>query len=262
MKLNKITKGILLSITALSLQISAQPSIAATQPTELRNYPYCEVFPNIVSEADGTLSQIAFNTLGFNLCPADQWSTITKQNVIDAYYTAYGVMPVSATLNGRRFWVLDSMIDNSTPTSPDLLTVNGMEFGYKATVTVPLGTPTAGSSPYVVNNVTRSSTWTYKKGRLVYELTDPTGNVYVMQAYSQQIDPLMTLKKLPFIGPNDHLPAGWKYKARKLEANLDLVAAGSTQVIQDYFRNSYQINPNAHVDIDETAEESVESKHH
>ena len=255
MKLNKITKGVLLGITAFGLQISAQTSIAVTPlPADLFDLPYCEVLPNIVN-SDHSVTQFAFNTLGYNDCPVDQFSTITKQNVMDAYYAAYGVTPVSATLNGHRFFVIDSLIE-VLPDPVPTLTVNGTEFGWRGTVTIPSGGATIGSQPYVSITIARDSTWKYKKDRLVYELIDPTGDVYTMQSFSQQVDPSLTINDLKHLGPKDHLPVGWKYRVRRLEANLDLVAAGTTQIINDYFHNAYQINPNAHVHLEKSEKES------
>jgi hypothetical protein len=95
----------------------------------------------------------------------------------------------------------------------------------------------------VVNTVDRYTTYTFKKGRLVYELTDPSGNVYVMQSYSEQIDRSLTLAKLPYIAYEDQLPEGWTYQARTLPTDLVLTANGATQIVNDHLRNTFQINP-------------------
>ena len=108
---------------------------------------------------------------------------------------------------------------------------------------VPVGAPPVGNDPYVVNTVQRNTIYTFKKGLQVFELTDPNGNVYVMQSYSQQMDPSLTLAKLPDIGPTKQLPEGWSYAARRLTEELTLTASGSTQIVNDYHRNTYQIDP-------------------
>lgn len=223
--------------------LSGAVSIAATKvPTEVRDYPYCEVIPNTVSGS--TMTENFFNTLGFDTCPARLWSTITQKAIIDAYTSAYGVTPISATINGRRHWVMDNITSTGGITSSsDTLTVNGVEFGLKAQSTSAVGVDTMGN-PYVVNTINRNTIYLFKKGRLIYELTDPIGNVYVMQSYSQQIDKSLTLKKLPYIGPKDQLPLGWKYKARTLKSDLKLTASGVTQIVADHFLNMFQINPN------------------
>ena len=66
------------------------PANAATPsgsvPSEVRDYPYCEIIPDTV--ANGVTTEHVFNTLGFNTCPSDAWSTITEQNIVDAYNAA------------------------------------------------------------------------------------------------------------------------------------------------------------------------------
>ncbi len=143
-------------------------------------------------------------------------------------------------MNLPRHFVMDSVVESGASTN-DILWVGDTEYGSVANLT------TSAPPVYVVTTVERNSTWTYKKGTLVYELTDPLGNTYDMQSYTTLVDPSLTLRKLPYIGPKDQLPAGWKYKARRLKAELNLTATGSTQIVNDYFRNTFQINPNAHV---------------
>ena len=119
-----------------------------------------------------------------------------------------------------------------------------MQLGLKALLTIPAGAPTIGTDPYVVNTVQRNTTYVFKAGRKVYELIDPDKNVYVMQSYTTQMQPL-TLKKLDKIGPFNKLPKGWKYRVRTLKNDLTLTAAGTTSIVNDNFRNTYQINPAA-----------------
>ena len=125
------------------------------------------------------------------------------------------------------------------------MTVNGLKYGLVGELQTPVGQPTIGTDPYVVNTVQRDTVYVFKKGGLVYELTDPSGNVYIMQSYSQQVDTSLTLEKLSDIGSTDQLPTGWKYAARRLNEDLTLTAAGSTSIVNDYYRNTFQINPAA-----------------
>lgn len=238
----------IISATAAALAVTllaGTPAAAEDLPSDIRDYPYCELIPDTV--ADGVITEHVFNTLGFNTCPKDQWSTITEQSVIDAYNAAYGSsgMATSATLNGRRHWVMDSIKSNGgNSSSPDTLTVNGMELGKKAILTVPVGEATIGTNAYEINTVERSTTYIFKKGRKVYELIDPDRNVYVMQSYTDAVAPL-TLKKLDRIGKFNQLPEGWKYRVRKLDKDLNLTANGETKIVNDRFFNTYQINPAA-----------------
>ena len=109
--------------------------------------------------------------------------------------------------------------------------MNGIEFSLTGIVSRHVGTAALGSVPYVPYTVSRGTVYLFKAGTLVYELTDPSGNVYVMQSYSKQIDPNLTLRQLPNIGPSNQLAAGWSYAARRLTADLTLTAAGSTTIV-------------------------------
>lgn len=250
--MRKASRITIIAVAAGSLAaglVGLTPAFAAAPagdtPSELRDYPYCELIPDTV--ANGTITEHVFNTLGFNTCPKSTWGTITEQNVIDAYNAQYGStgLATSATLNGRRHWVLDSIKANGGVTSSsDTLTVNGMELGLKGLLTTPVGDATIGTNAYEVSTVQRNTTYVFKKGRKVYELIDPDKNVYVMQSYTDAMAPL-TLKKLDYIGKYNQLPKGWKYRVRKLPQDLTLTAAGTTSIVNDYFRNTYQINPAA-----------------
>jgi hypothetical protein len=213
-------------------------------PQELRDYPYCEVIPDTVS--GNTVTEHVFNTLPFGPCDPQQFETITEQDIIDAYNAAYDPDATAATINGPRHWVLDTLTPTGGVTdSGDTLTVNGIKFGQVGELEIPVGQPPVGTVDYVPNTVMRNTVYLFKKGLQVFELTDPDGNVWVMQSYSQQMDPSLSLARLPDIGPEIGLPEGWSYAARRLTEDLTLTAAGSTQVVNDGLANTYQINPDA-----------------
>jgi hypothetical protein len=152
-----------------------------TVPPELRDYPYCEVIPDTVS--GDTMTEHVFNTLPFGPCIPKQFTQITEQDIISAYNNAYGGNSTSATINGPRHWVLDSITSTGGGTSSgESLTVNGIEFGLVGQLQVPVGTPPIGSAPYSPSTIQRNTIYLFKKGTLVYELTDPSGNVYVITA--------------------------------------------------------------------------------
>lgn len=246
-RLLAMTSVALIALTVVVTPVPAgATSSAGKVPKDVRDFPYCEVIPDTVS--GGTTTEHVFNTLGFNACPSGKWKTITEDDVVDAYNAAYGGKAMSATLNGRRHWVMDTIkSDGGTTSSPDTLTVNGIEFGLKGLLQVPAGSATIGTDAYVVNTVQRNTTYVFKAGRKLFELVDPKGRVYVMQSYSTQFCPKQTLKDLPKIGPKLQLPKGWLYRSRTAEQDLTLTAAGATQIVNDYCRNTYQINPDAHM---------------
>lgn len=233
-------------LSFLLLTLCSTHVVLAEVPEELRNYPYCELLPNTV--ADGEMTEYVFNTLGFNRCPNYLFDRITESDVISAYNKQYGANAISATVNGRRFWVLDNLVSNGgVSDSTYTLTVKGLKLGLRAQIITPVGSPTIGTDPYVVNTVQRNTMYTFKKGRYVYQLTDPCGNVYVMQSYTQQFEPTLTIEKLSSNAMSAllELPEGWNYSYQRLNTTLQLTAAGETHIVNDLLRNTYQINPAA-----------------
>jgi len=244
----------LAGLCAVAGTASAQTSTTPTtgSPMKVFNYPYCELIPDTV--ANGTITEHVFNTLGFNTCPASTFDTITEQNIIDAYNAQYpptgGAAPsTSATINGRRFWVMSTIQSTGGVTSsPDTLTVNGMQLGLKATLQTPEGSATVGQVPYTAQTVQRNTVYVFKAGRPIFELISPSKQVFVMQSYTLAYDPNLNLRRLQdvkYMTAKNKMPKGWKYRTRTLKKDLTLTAAGTTQVVNDQLRNTYQVNPAA-----------------
>ena len=146
----------------------------------------------------------------------------------------------SATLNGPRHWVLDSISASGETTTGKTFTFGGIETGLRATLQTPAGQPTVGHQFYVPNKVQRDTTFTYKAGKPIFELTDPSGNVYVMQSYAQIVAKTLTYKQLPSLASKLSLPTGWKYSSETPQADFKLVATGIAYVVNDNLANSYQ----------------------
>ncbi len=233
---------------APSLLIAATSAIAGPPtPDEVRDYQYCELVLN--ATVSGISSVPVFNTTGYQMSTPNascaDWANLTPQLVIDAYNsdTTYTGGATNAIMNLPRHWVMNH-ITETTPSSDEILWIAGIEFGFVGNLadTVP--------APYVTNTMLRTTVYSYYKGNEVYELIDPLGRVFTMHSFAQFVDPTLTINKLRYIGPKNHLPKGWKYRARKLEADLNIVANGAIAVVNDYFRNTYSINLNAPVEKD------------
>ena len=97
-----------------------------------------------------------------------------------------------------------------------------------------------GDKRFTPNQITRTTNFIYKAGSLIYELTSPAGEVYVMQSYSQIENPALTMNDLPDLNKQLKLPKEWVYRSRVLDQNLSLVANGVAYVLQDNLSNSYQ----------------------
>jgi hypothetical protein len=199
---------------------------------ELRNVRYCEVIP--VTRKGRTLTSWVYNTLGLNDCPAAEWDALTEDEVNEEYGS------IAAKLNGPRYWVLDKLTASGSTTTGEKFTFGGIEMALRATLDTKLREGTVGDQFYVPNEVQRQTVYTYLAGKLVYELTSPEGDVYIMQSYAQIEDKTLTIDDLPALGSKLSLPDGWTYSTRTLEDDFDLVTDGLAYVINDDLYNSYQ----------------------
>ena len=84
-----------------------------------------------------------------------------------------------------------------------------LEMNLQATVRLTSMNP----APYSVNKVDRRAVFTFDAGREIYELVDPDGRRWVMQTYSQTVDPTLNLTDLPGLASRLSLPSGWRYGA-------------------------------------------------
>jgi hypothetical protein len=201
-------------------------------PAELRDVRYCEVIPSV---ADGaTITTSIYNTLGYNVCPPIAWSALTEDTVNREFGSQ------SAKLNGPRHWVLDRMQASGSSTTGTTFTFGGITMGLRATLTTPAGQPTVGDQFYAPNDVKRDTVWIYDAGKPIFELTDPQGNVYVMQSFAQIADRTLTIEQLPDLARKLALPQGWSYRTETPSAELDLASNGLATVVNDNLYNSYQ----------------------
>ncbi|MET0896837.1 MAG: hypothetical protein ABWY45_02875 [Mycobacterium sp.] len=179
----------------------------------------------------GGVEATVYNTFGLNDCPLELWSRLTPGAVAAEHRVA------SALLNGPRFWLMDS-IDKQHADAQEHKTFGGLEMVRQATV----GLSAMNPAPYSANQVDRRAAFTFDAGREIYELFDRDGNHWVMQSYSQTVDPRLELSDLPTLGGRLALPAGWSYQARTLDAPLRIdTTTEHAVVLQDDQANSYSL---------------------
>ena len=212
----------------------ASSTSAGTAPpqTGLRDARYCEIIPTWTQ--GNTVTTKVYNTLSYNDCPAVRWNAITERQVNGELGSE------SAKWNGPRHWVMDTIQASGSSATNETITVNSVTFGIRAVITTDAGEPTVGDQFYVPNQVNRTTTFTYDDGEPVFELTDPDGNVYMMQSYAQIVDRNLSYDQLPDLGSQLELPAGWTYASRTLTEDYDLMADGLAYVVNDNLANSYQ----------------------
>ena len=215
----------------------SSPSSASSAPathhvvaTGLVGRRYCEVL--LVRPGPAGLVATVYNTYPLNACPAAQWAAMDARAIASANGVPYAV------LNGPRYWLMNSIA--KVRTGAEVVTsFGGMAMIEEATVVLGPGVA-AASVPFTPHTVSRQAAFTFAAGRQVYELVDPTGATWVMQTYSQEKDPTLTLADLPDLAARLTLPSGWEYRVRTLTRPLVVATADRpAQVLQDNLQNSY-----------------------
>jgi hypothetical protein len=142
-------------------------------------------------------------------------------------------------LNGPRYWLLDGLGSKVAVVDPVFRDFSGIQM--RRIATIPLGADFAAGA-YVVRNVNRGAVFFWDAGKTVYELVDPEGRAFVLQARCVGVDPSMTEESLATLGERLALPEGWSYRTRVLDAELVVdTSATLATVVQDEFENTYTL---------------------
>lgn len=229
--MTKLSKLLILIFSLSTVLVNAQP-IYEKSISNLRNQRYCEILYGKRHWLN--LEVKVFNTQGLNLCPEEQWKAITKESITNKYGASFVV------LNGPRYWMMDEIQASGTTVNSVKESFDGIEMNLRATINLGLLKQVFGSKNFTPNQITRTTNFIYKAGQPIYELTSPAGEVYVMQSYSQIVNPALTMKDLPDLAQQLKLPNGWVYQSKIIDRDLSLVANGVAYVLQDNLANSYQ----------------------
>ena len=198
---------------------------------DMRGVRYGEVLA--VFLRDTGLEADVYGTQMLNNCPQELWETL------DADAIAKDMGAVFVKLNGPRYWLLDGLGSKVAVVDPVFKDFNGIQM--RRIATIPLGADFA-AGPYAVRNVNRGAVFFWDAGKTVYELVDPDGRSFVMQARCIGVDSGMTEESLVTLGDRLALPEGWTYRARVLESELVIdTSATLATVVQDEFENTYTL---------------------
>ncbi len=209
---------------------TAPATNAPADPNALRGVRYCEVLLLHLRET-GIVAEV-WNTMGHSECPADEWAALDAAAIKEEYGA------VAALLNGPRYWTLDR-IEATVQIDAPVETFGTIEMFRAATLE--LGPTLPDRTPYTTTEVLRDTVFVFDAGTEIYELTDPDGVHYVMQSYSQMIDPTMDGSRLASLGDILQLPEGWTFDVITLDDRLDVYDTdGIAVVVQDEFQNTYQ----------------------
>ncbi|MBB3603587.1 hypothetical protein FHT40_003248 [Mycolicibacterium sp. BK556] len=200
-----------------------------TERDDVFDKRYGEVL--LVTAGDGGPQAAVYCSFPLNDCPAELWDKLDAEAIAKEHGA------VAALLNGPRHWLMSS-IEKDAQGEPDTMTFGGIEMMRQATVTLSSMNP----APYSVNRVDRKTVFNFDAGRPVFELIDPEGQRWVMQTYSQGVDPSLSLASLPDLAARLTLPEGWRYETRTLTERLSVdTTTRDAHVTQDNFANSYSL---------------------
>lgn len=198
----------------------------------LRGKRYGEVLlVDVGAEAGDGPQAVVYNTFGLNDCPPDLWSQLDA----GALAAEHGV--TAALLNGPRYWLMDGIVKD-TGGPQETATFGGIDMIRQATVALTSMNP----APYLANTVTRNAVFVFDAGQPVFELVDPQGRTWVMQTWSQVVDPTLSYEDLAGLGARLRLPEGWAFRSRVLDEELRIdTSSQAAQVLQDDLTNSYSL---------------------
>ena len=199
--------------------------------SDMRGVRYGEVLAMFLR--DTGLEAEVYGTQMLNDCPQHLWETLDA----DVITKEMGAMFVK--LNGPRYWVLDGFGTKVDVVEPVFREFNGLNMRRIAILS--LGTDFSPGA-YVERKVNRGAVFFWDAGKKVFELVNPQGVVYVMQALCISVDPNMSEQSLDTLGERLSMPEGWSYRVRVLSEELivDTTATVAT-VLQDEFENSYTL---------------------
>ena len=224
---------VLLGLAALPAWSPAVARTAARPKSQLEvaskvfGRRYCELF--LVRKLASGFAADVFNTYGLNSCPQAKWAAIDTGAVAKANHALVVVR------NGPRYWAMDR-IEKYRQGHEVIKNLGGVRMIQEAVLSL----ASLSTKAYTVHRVNRTTIFVWNKGRRIYELHGPDGSTWVMQAWSQQIDPTLGLKNLAGLGKRLKLPAGWSYSSVRLKKTLRVVTVKTdAQVLQDDLDNSY-----------------------
>ena len=197
----------------------------------MRGVRYGEVLAMFLR--DTGLEAEVYGTQMLNDCPQEQWQTLNADVIAEEMGAVF------VKLNGPRYWLIDGLGTKVAVVEPVFRDFNGITMRRIAVVN--LGTDYSPGS-YIERKINRGAMFFWDAGKKVYELVNPDGLAYVMQARCIGVDPTISEESLDTLGDKLSLPAGWSYRVRVLSEELvvDTIAQVAT-VLQDEFENTYTL---------------------
>ena len=199
--------------------------------SDMRGVRYGEVIAAFLR--DSGFEAEVYGTQMLNDCPQELWGAL------DPVAIAAELGAVAVKLNGPRHWMIDGLGQKVAVVDPVFRDFGGLTMRRIAVIN--LG-DTPSTTSYTDVHVNRGAVFFFDAGSSVYELVNPDGLAYVMQAYCIGVDPTITEAEPGDPGRAPGPPPGWAYRSRILDEELvvDTTQTIAT-VLQDEFENSYTL---------------------
>jgi hypothetical protein len=203
--------------------------VSAEPITGLSGKRYGEVL--LVTPGEAGLQASVYNSYPLNDCPAELWAAL------DAKVIAAENGAATALLNGPRYWLMNE-IEKMAQGPRIVKNFGGIDMQLQAQTLLSAMNP----APYTANQVHRHTVFGFNAGEQVYELHDPAYRRWIMQTWSQIVDPNLSRADLPRLSERLNLPDGWTYQSRTLDSPLRIdTTTHAAQVLQDDLTNSYSL---------------------
>ncbi len=199
--------------------------------TDQRGARYGEIIA-VFHDGDRFFAHV-YGTQGLNDCPPELWGAL------DGTHIASDLGALIVKLNGPRCWVIDGIGAKGEPVEPVLREFNGILM--RRIAVLDLGADPS-QVPYTVRHVDRRAIFFFDAGTMVYELVDPDGVTYLMQAYCTGVDAHLDEHSLADLGDRLALPVGWSFGSRVIDEELIVdTSATIATVLQDELENTYTL---------------------
>lgn len=197
-----------------------------------RAYAQGEIF--LLSEAGDHMDALVYNTTGFGPCPKDGFEAI------DVEQLARETGSDRVWKNPRRFWMMDTLTIEIVGEPAEF---GGVKFNLCAKMAMPVGFDAdrdQSSVAYHPMQIHRVTKYEFQSGRAVYLLRSPDGITWVMQTFTDHVDPALTEAELANLGARLTLPEGWEFKAVTVERDFSITTNGLANIVPDNLANMYQ----------------------
>ncbi|MEM8923865.1 MAG: hypothetical protein AAGD35_10205 [Actinomycetota bacterium] len=223
-----------------SAAAAGQSGQAAGGGMSLNGFRYCEILMSVPGDDGAPVTEV-WGTPGVDPCDQAEWDALDPDTI------AADNGATSIHMNGPRYFTVDGTFDTGGGSGVGAAAGGeavARDFG---DISMSLLATVDGDDVelvyYTPSLVVRTTTWAFQAGTELYELTDPDGNVYIMQSYALFEDPTLTPADLPTLGDRLDLPDGWSYSTRVAEEDFVVaLAPGGALVVNDELGNSYQRN--------------------